>query len=124
MKILYVFCILFLCISCDIDHSYSRTVINNSSYDIWLINDRCFEDDSILIVSNSSQIISFNWTYGGYKRIFTSCRDNCLDSLNSRIDSHDSLSLTMPVEIETNWENEIGNYYCWCKYTFDDSGIN
>jgi len=127
MKLFYLISILFLCISCDIWYSYDRIVENNSIYDVWLIspNGGCSGlVDSILIPSNSSQTIDIGGHYGGLSNIYTSCPRFCTDTINSRIDTHDSLSLSFPIDRNTNWQITVKKDGCTCHLIINDSDIN
>jgi hypothetical protein len=140
MRILCLFALLFLLFNCTPPSiSYERIIENNSSYDIWLINPNSTTNcngfigigfqDSILVPSNTRRVLEFSSERNASVNDYTSCPFICLDSMNTRISNHDSLSLTSSLEASnTNWEyrvlqsGESGS--CECEFTITDTDIN
>jgi hypothetical protein len=140
MRILCFFALLFLLFNCSPPSvSYERIIENNSSYDIWLINTNttmncnAFVDisfqDSILIPSNTRRIVESSSERNGSVGDYSDCPFICVDSINTMISNHDSLSLTAPLEASNaNWQftvlqpGESGS--CKCELTITDADIN
>jgi hypothetical protein len=134
MRIFCFFALIFLLSNCTTSVSYERVIQNDSSYDIWIINpnvsDNCpvFFQDSILVFSNTSQVLEFTTENNGDVSDFSDCPSVCLDNLGSRINNHDSLSLAVSLQATSNnWlyalqPGESGS--CECELTITDAGIN
>jgi hypothetical protein len=140
MRVLCFFALLFLLFNCSPPSvSYERIIENNSSYDIWIINpdttrnctgfsDIAFQD-SVLIPSNTRRTLEYTSERNTAVSDYVDCPSLCLQTLDSRISNHDSLSLTASLEAtNSNWQytvlqpGESGS--CECELTITDADIN
>lgn len=155
MKFLPLSFILFLLIGCECKpfdpdklSSYTRKIENRSSYDIWIINpttNNCDSSifDSLLIPSFSAYDLEVFLNEGAshncniLMRDYEDCPSICIDSLNSRIDGHDSLELNIPLHATSPawsyWEGgntprggiiTFSSGECICDLTIVDDDIN
>ena len=138
MRVLCFFALLFLLFNCSPPSvSYERIIENNSSYDIWVINPTTNCDgfseigfqDSILVLSNTRQVLELTTENNGDVSNFSDCPSVCLDNIDSRINNHDSLGLAASLQAtNNNWQytvlqpGESGS--CECELTITDAGIN
>lgn len=155
MKFLYLSFILFLFLftgcervfNTDTLKTYTRSIANNSSYDIWLINpdsmDNCGSSlfDSVLVASGTDYEVEILSNEGASRNSnlltedYEDCPSICLDSLNSRINGHDSLQLTISLQGRSlgwvYWNNSGGmspisfpSGECACYLVITDDDIN
>jgi len=156
MKFLYLsfILLLFLLVGCDIPlfnpgqlTSYTRSIDNYSSHDIWLINPNVTGNcdsstfDSILVISGTRyevEILSNTDASRNpnlLKEDYEDCPSICLDSLNARIHGHNSLKLNISLrEINPEWVyyDEVGGMAplqfssggCACLLVITDDDIN
>jgi hypothetical protein len=139
MRILCLFALLFLLFNCSPPSvSYERIIENNSSYDIWVINPAPIDceviseigfQDSILVLSNTRRVIESFRENSVAVRHYADCPFLCLQTLDSRISNHDSLSLTASLQAtNSNWQYTVlepGDYgSCECELTITDADIN
>ena len=138
MKSLSIIPILFmLLISCDHDVHYSKTIINDSSHDIWIINPNplapCTNPsfDSTLVVKNTIYNYENSRYYDAVTTDFEDCRViMCTDTLQSRIATNDSLQLSFVIDRNANWEYTESKGFtpaltdCECSLRIIDADIN
>lgn len=130
---LFTFLLLSLgLMSCDPSVSYTKTIDNHSSYDIWLIdpNEGATFQDSILIPHNSSYKLFYYEDIGGNVSLFENCTyyPEDIDSISTRIDGFDSLDLDFAINPTANWEYSIikpgRNGSCECRLLITNTDIN
>jgi hypothetical protein len=141
MKVLCLFALLFLLFNCSPPSvTYKRTINNNSSYDIWLINPDTVANcvgglvlitiqDSILVPSNTSRTFESSEERNASVNDYAGCPVLCLDTINTRISDHDSLNLIAPLEsTNSNWQYTVLNPgesgSCECQLSITDADIN
>lgn len=118
--------------SCDPSVSYTKIIDNNSSYDLWLIDqsEGATFQDSVLIPHNSSFELLRYVDFGGNVSAFENCTyyPEDADSISTRIEGIDSLNLGFAINSTANWVYSIikpgRNGACECHLLITDNDIN
>lgn len=123
--------------NCTTKTKYEKIIQNNSSHDIWLIHDQmanyCMTTlafDSILVPRNTNLAIVSVSSAGVDVDHFSDCNFMCNDSLDTRIDTHDSLKLNFTINTKTpRWLYSVSIQdgaarECECRLTITDADIN
>jgi hypothetical protein len=137
LSIIPILFVLFISVSCESRITYSKTIVNDSSHDIWIIIPNSPTDctnplvDSTLIVKNTHHQYESLVYKGQSTSDFKDCSViMCFDTLPTRIATNDSLKLSFPIERNANWEYTedkgfaFNSNACNCTLMITDDDIN